>query len=125
MCLREFLCIAGVAAFVLQVATSKGTGKANKKEHAPVSYTQTYSILGTSNKTADHDEVSVFLQRSAYLCGLQGQTSMLVSACCCSAQRSPTPALCGGIGGLGTSHTLVRLQTPGTWFLVTATPSLR
>lgn len=31
MCLHEFLCIAGVAAFVLQVATSKGTGKANKK----------------------------------------------------------------------------------------------
>lgn len=36
MCLREFLCISGVAAFVLQVATSKGTGKTNEKEHASV-----------------------------------------------------------------------------------------
>lgn len=30
MCLCEFLCISGVATFVLQAATSEGTGKANK-----------------------------------------------------------------------------------------------
>lgn len=108
---------AGVAALARQAVTSQGNSQGEKKHS---SHTKAWIRWMTRE--------SVFLQRllkSVCPCGLQGQRCTWGSVRCCSAPWSPTPAWCGATGGSGTKRTWVRLQTPGPWCPVTATPSRR
>lgn len=114
---------AGVAALVRQAVTSQGNSQGKKEKHS--SLTETEKPWRAEPRITTESVSLQRLLKSVCPCGLQGQRCTSGSVLCCSVPWSPTPALCGATGGSGTKRTWVRLRTPGTWPLVTATPSRR